>query len=209
MRRWYVLLDGPASDLAHLQRLFTASGFEFGEMDEKAALSAPQLEPYKNSKEVIDVAMELLAAINVALRISVPQYTGFLFHALIEKLPDGSLNRTMFSTGAAYGIAGVAGVGVAGAIGAPARTKEERLVSLIAKNEAIADLAVAMTAKPLTWGAMNTVYESVKGLMSTETNIEAKRADFQGLIDRGWITLDESTRFYKSAADLLPGIPSS
>ena len=160
-------------------------------MDEKAALSAPQLEPYKDSKEVIDVAMELLATINVALRISVPQYTGFLFHGLIEKLQDGSLNRTMFSTGAAYGIAGVAGVGVAGAIGTPARTKEERLVSLIAKNEAIADLAVAMTAKPLTWGAMNTVYESVKGLMSTKMNIEAKRADFQGLIDRGWITLDE------------------
>jgi hypothetical protein len=77
------------------------------------------------------------------------------------------------------------------------------------RNSEIADLANAMTVRPLTWEAMNTIYESVKGLMSTKVSPEAKRADYQGLIDRGWMTSDESDSFYKTAGHHRHRYPKS
>lgn len=217
MPTWYVLLDGPTSDLVHVKKLFTASGFKFDEIDGKDALSAPAFEQCRDRNDVIDAGMELLASINVALRLSVFEYTGFDFYGLVEKRSDGSMHRTMLARGAAFGMSGAVAVGMSGAvavgiagfIGKPVRSKEERLVSLLAKNPNIADLAFAMTARPLTWGAMNTTYESVKGLMSTKASDEAKRADYQGLIDRGWITQDQSNSFYKSAAYHRHGYPKT
>jgi hypothetical protein len=64
-----------------------------------------------------------------------------------------------------------------------------------------------MTARPLTWGALNTTYESAKGLMSIKATDDARRKDYQGLIDRGWITEDESKRFYQTAAYYRHGYP--
>jgi hypothetical protein len=207
MPTWYVLLDGPPSDLVHVKQLFTASGFTFEEIDGKNALSAPAFEQYRDQSDVIDAGMELLAAINVALRVSVVGYTGFDFHGLVEKRPDGSMHRTMLARGTAFGISGAVAVGVTGSTGKPVRSKEERLVSLLTKRPDITNLAVAMTARPLTWGAMNTIYESAKGLMSTKVSDKAKRGDYQGLIDRGWITQDQSISFYKSAAYHRHGYP--
>ena len=207
MPTWYVLLDGPTSDLVHVKKLFTTSGFTFDQIDGKDTLSAPAFEQCSSRDDVIDAGMELLASINVALRLSVFEYSGFDFHGLVEKRADGSMHRTMLARGGAHGMGGAAAVGIAGSIGKPVRSKEERLVSLLVKNSAITDLAVAMTARPLTWGAMNTTYESAKGLMSTKVSDEAKRADYQGLIDRGWITQDESNSFYKSAAYHRHGYP--
>jgi hypothetical protein len=205
MPTWYVLLDGPQSDLVHVKRLFPASGFTFEEIDGKDALSAPLFEQCKDRNDVIDAGMTLLSSINVALRLSVFQYSGLLFHGLVEKRSDGTLHRTKRS--AAFEVSGTAAVGIAGSIGKPVRSKEERLVSLLAKSPKMTDLAVAMTARPLTWGAMNLTYESAKGLMSKKASDEAKRADYQGLIDRGWITPDQSLRFYKSAAYYRHGYP--
>ena len=207
MPTWYVLLDGPSSDLVHVKQRFAVSGFAFDQIDGKDTLSAPAFEQCSDQNDVIDAGMELLASINVALRISVFGYTGFDFHGIVEKRSDGSIHRIMLARGAAFGVSGVATVGIGGSIGKPVRSKEERLVSLLAKNSDITDLAVAMTARPLTWGAMNTTYESVKGLMSTKASDEAKRADYQGLIDRGWITQDQSNSFYKSAAYHRHGYP--
>ena len=209
MPTWYVLLDGPQEDLVHVKRLFTASGFTFDRMDDKDALSAPAFESCKDTNEVIDSGVELLASINTALRISLFQYTGFQFHGIVEKRENGTVHRTMLAQGAAYDISGATAVLSDGSIGKPVRSKEERLVSLMARKEEIADLAIAMGVRPLTWGAMNTIYESVKGLMSTMSNPDAKRSDYQGLIDRGWITSEESARFYKTAAYHRHGYPKS
>jgi hypothetical protein len=107
------------------------------------------------------------------------------------------------------GISGAAAVAIAGSIGKPVRSREERLVSLLGKNEAMTDLAVSMTAYPLTWGAMNTTYESAKGLMSTKASPEAKRKDHQVLIDKGWLTTDQSERFYKTAGYYRHGYPKT
>jgi hypothetical protein len=207
MPTWYILLDGPQGDLVRVKQAFASSGFTFDEIDGKAALAAPIFEQLENEGAVIDAGMELLAQINTALRLSGYGYAGFGFHGLVQKKADGTTHRTMFAAGASYGISGVAAVGLPGSIGKPVRSKEERLVSLIARSPTIEELAVLMTAYPLTWGSMNTTYESVKGLMSSKTGNDAKRGDYQGLIDRGWITSDESIRFYKTAAFHRHGYP--
>jgi hypothetical protein len=207
MSRWYVLLDAPQSDLVQVKRQFPNSGFIFEEIDGKGALSAPQFEQCKDRSDVIDAGMTLLSSINVALRLSVFQYNGLLFHGLVEKRSDGTLHRTMLASSAIFGVSGVAAVGIGGSIGRPLRTKEERLLSLLAKSPEMTDLAIAMTARPLTWGSMNLVYESAKGLMSAKASNEAKRADYGALIDRGWITADQSLSFYKSAAYHRHGYP--
>lgn len=207
MPRWYVLLDGPASDLVHVKRLFTTSGFTFDEKDGKDTLSAPELERLDDEKDVTSAAMELLTSINVAVRLSVVAYAGFGFHGLVEVRSDGTTHRRMIAQAGSYQVSGVAAVGLVGTIGKPVRSREERLVSLIDKNSAVADLAVAMTARPLTWGAMSTTYESAKGLMSKKGSDADRRADYQGLIDRGWITEDESRSFYQTAAYNRHGYP--
>jgi hypothetical protein len=207
MPRWYVLLDGPASDLAHLKRLFTTSGFKFDQKDSRDTLSAPAFENFENKNDVINAGMELLASMNVALRLSVFGYSGLNFHGLLEERADGTKHRTMLAQGGSIGLSGAAAVAIAGSIGRPVRSREERLVSLVARNDAIADLAFSMTARPLTWGAMNTIYESAKGLMSSKGKDEVRRADYQGLIARGWITEDESKSFYKTAAYYRHGYP--
>lgn len=206
MPAWYILLDGPLDDLNHLKRLFAASNFTFDEMDGKPTLSASTLELMNNKKDVIDAGMELLATINTVLRLSVVSFTGFNFHGLIEKR-DGKTNRTMIASGGHYSITGVSAVGMAGFIGKPVRTREERLVALIAKMPEIADISLQMSVRPLTWGAMNSTYESVKGLMSLEKKIAAKKKDHEGLVRRGWLTDEESRRFYHTAAYHRHGYP--
>jgi hypothetical protein len=206
MPRWYVLLDGPQEDQAHVKRLYTTSGFAFDQIDGKEALSAPAFDICESKEDVIDTGMELLAAINTALRLSVVSYTGFQFHSLVEN-NDGQIHRTLLLPVGSHGIKGVTAVAIAGSIGKPVRSREERLVSLLIKTPAMTDLAVSMTARPLTWGAMNTTYESAKGLMSAKANDEARRADYQGLIAREWIALDESNRFYQTAAYYRHGYP--
>ncbi len=209
MPRWYVMLDGTADDLVRIKQRFTASDFTFDHRDGKDTLSAPVLEQLQDRNDVIDAGMELLASINTALRLSAFGYTGFQFHGLVEERSDGSIHRTMLARGASFGLSGAAAVAIAGSIGKPIRSREERLVSLLAKNDAMAELAVSMTAYPLTWGAMNTTYESAKGLMSTKASPEAKRKDHQVLIDKGWLTADESERFYKTAGYYRHGYPKT
>jgi hypothetical protein len=209
MPRWYVMLDGPSNDLVHIKQKFAASGFTFDHKDGKDTLSAPAFEHLQDRNDVIDAGMELLASINTALRLSVVGYTGFQFHGLIEERPDGTMHRTMLAQGASFGLAGVAAVAIAGSFGKPVRSREERLVSLLGKNEVMTDLAVSMTAYPLTWGAMNTTYESAKGLMSTKASPEAKRKDRQVLIDKGWLTADQSERFYRTAGYYRHGYPKT
>jgi hypothetical protein len=215
---WFALLDGPQNDVVHVKRLLTNSNLAFDEIDGKFALSAPALQQNKDREGIIDAAIELLAAINTTLRLSVTTYTGFQLHGLAEKRDDGTVHRTILVEGAAYELSGgsvavriqgVAAVGIAGSIGTPIRSREERLVSLLQRNPAIADVANAMTTRPITWAAMNTAYESVKGLMSTKASPEAKRKDHQGLIDRNWISAQQSDSFYHTAGHRRHGYPKT
>lgn len=206
MSTWRVLVDGPASDFEAVKRIFTSSNYFFGHEDGKDALSAPVLEFCDDREAAIAAGMELLASINIALRLSVAGYSGLNFYGLIELRPDGTRHRTMPAETAIFSFSGVS-VAIAGTIGRRVRNREERLVSLLAKNEAVADLAVLMTSYPLTWGTMYTMYESAKGLMSSRPNVADRRADYQGLIERRWLTEEESNSFYQSATYYRKGYP--
>lgn len=206
MPNWYILLDGPQRDLDEIKRRFTSSGFTFDEMDGKPTLSSQTFNWMKNSEEVIDAGMELLASINTVLRVSVPAFTGFQFHGLIEKR-DGKTHRILRAGSANYGMVGAAAVALAGSIGKRVRTREERLISLLNKMPEIADISLQMSVRPLTWSAMNATYESVKGLLSTQPTLAAKKKDHAGLVKRGWLTDEESRRFYFTAAFHRHGYP--
>ena len=206
MPRWRILLDGPAGDIDHVKRSFNSSDFQYDIFDDHDALSTPSLERCETREDVIETGMELLVSINTALRISVPSYTGFQLHAVVEER-GGNIHRILIPQAGIFTLTGAAVVAVAGAIGEPIRTREERLVSLIGKNSEMAKLAVSLNAKPVTWGAMNIIYESAKGLMSAKTNDADRRADYQGLVNRGWLSEDESQRFYETAGYHRHGYP--
>ena len=80
-------------------------------------------------------------------------------------------------------------------------------MSLLQRDPDIADIAGAMATRPITWGAMNKTYESVKGLMSTEATPAKRRKDHQGLVERNWISEEQSNSFYHTAGYNRHGYP--
>lgn len=208
MKRWYALLDGPHEDRDHVKRFFTASQYEFDEIDGKFALGAPALESCSNREEVIDASTELVASLNTTLRLSVDQYTGFELHGLAEKKPDGKMHRILFVRGVE--ISSASAVAIADSLSSRIiLSREERLVLLLAENPEIEDIAGRLAIRPITWAAMTTVYESVAGMMSNKPDPGKRRSDYQGLIDRRWLTLDEAEGFYNTAAYHRKGYPKT
>ena len=202
MRVWYVIIDSQAGDVAHIKRLFASSNFEFREIDGRWGISAPAFEECHSKEEIIEEASRLLAFINTALLISVRHYSGFDIHGLAEIRGD-KINRTMFAGSGTYGISGVsAEIGI-GTIGTPIRSREERLVSLMAESAEIADIAQGLAVRPVTWPAMRKTFETVKGLMSPT----GKRSDHQTLIDCGWISAEDSESLFDTASFHDHGYP--
>ena len=150
--------------------------------------------------------MKLLASINTALRISVASYKGFQLHGIIEERA-GKVHRTLLVLPGEIILAGAGAIAFAGELGVPVRSREERLVSLMARSPEMEELAVELNAQPISWGAMNTIYESAKGIMSEKKSMKDRRADHTGLVARGLLTEDESNRFYNTAGYYRHGHP--
>jgi hypothetical protein len=113
----------------------------------------------------------------------------------------------LLATGVSYGMSGAAAVAIAGFIGKPVRTREERLVSLFAKQVEFQDIANSLAVRPVTWAAMRKTYESVLGLTSSKADPQKRRADYKALIIRGWITEAESKLFHDTATYHSHGYP--
>ena len=202
---WYARLEGSPDDVAALKRHFADSGFSFDEIDGKFALAAPQFEACGpgNTDAVIDVATKLLNAVNVALRLS-DGCDGFELCGVVER-QNGAIHRIMLCRTGVYRISG----GELRVNGKPARSKEERLVSLMGRDGSVDDIAHALSALPMTWPALKKTYETVVGIMSSKSKPEDARRDFENLIAKDWLTLDESNRFYYTAAFHSHGHPRS
>jgi hypothetical protein len=208
---WYALLHSPHQDTVYIKRHFANSGLSFDEIDGKFAVAAPDLEAAGadgGREAVLDAATKLVGAINVVLRLSQPHFAGFDLHGIAEKR-DGKMHKVMLARGEAYGLSGVSAVGSPGSIGKPVRSKEERLVTLIARDDRIADIAQGLSIRPVTWPALTKAYETVVGIMSPKPKPENARSDYQNLIAKGWFTPDESERFYHTAALNRKGYPRS
>jgi hypothetical protein len=65
--RWFALIAGQRNDLSFLKRYFSSSKFEFKELDELFALSAPAFESCGDRDCAANVASTLLANLNVAV----------------------------------------------------------------------------------------------------------------------------------------------
>ena len=204
--KWYALLDGPVADQESLKRHFAASAFTFDFVDEKFAVSAPNFADLSDHEEVIDEVSSLLTRVNAALRISRKDYFGFDLHALVRKRGDG-IDRVMMARAGSYGLSGVAAVALAGSFAKPARSREERLVSLMSAYHEIEHVARDVSIRPITWSALTTTYETIVGLMSTKDHPRSARQDYPNLIERGWFTEAESSNFYHSAAYHRHGYP--
>jgi hypothetical protein len=207
---WFALLDGSAEDVVQVKQHFTASGFAFDEIDGKFALSAPSLETCAEGDydSVIDLATELVDAMNVALRISSRHFVGFELQGIAERR-DGRMHRVMMARGGSYSISGAAAVGVAGWFVKPVRSKQERLASLIAADDRISDIAHGLAIRPVTWPALAKAYETIVGVMSTNADPQKARADYENLIAKGWLSGDESSSFYHTAAYHRHGYPKA
>ncbi len=199
---WYALLDGPNVDVDLVRRHFAQSNFDFKEIDEKWALSAPAFEQCNSKEEVTADATSLIACINTAMRLSSSNYTGLELHGLAE-IRGGRINRTFFMKSGLVAMSAVGAVVVAGAVGAPVRSREERLVTLLARSREIEDIAESLAVRPVTWPAMRQAYETAKGLMSPTGD----RADYQTLIDLGWMTAPEARALYNTATHYSHGHP--
>jgi hypothetical protein len=209
MPTWYALFDGSSNDIAAFKRHFGASGFSFDEIDGKVALAAPQFEtcPPGDTAAVIDAATDLLNAVNVALRLSDARCNGFELCGVVERR-DGKTHRVLLAGSGIFSLSAVA-VAAAGDFGARVRSNEERLVSLMGRDDRVDDIAHALSVHPMTWGALHRAYETVVGIMSSEVNPRDARADYRNLIAKGWLTLEESNRFYYTAAYHRHGHPRS
>lgn len=209
MPTWYALFEGSSNDVVAFKRHFAASGFSFDEIDGKVALAAPQFETCApgDAAAVINAAADLLNAVNVALRLSDARCNGFELCGVVERR-DGKTHRVLLAGSGVFSLSAVA-VAAAGNIGAPVRSNEERLVSLMGRDDGVADIAHALSMHPMTWGALTKAYETVVGTMSAELNPRDARADYPNLIAKGWLTLEESNRFYYTAGYYRHGHPKS
>lgn len=152
---------------------------------------------------VIDAATKLLNAVNVALRLS-HRCNGFELFGVVERR-NGATHRTFLHRSGVYRISG----GELRINGKPVRSKEERLVSLMGRDGRVDDIAHALSVLPMTWPALRQAYETVVGIMSSKSKPKDRRRDFENLIAKGWLTLDESNRFYYTAAFHSHGHPRS
>lgn len=199
MSVWYALLDGSPDDVTHVKRHLPKLVFD--EVDGKVALSMPGDE--SSAEQVIDASNSLLAAVNAAMRLSIPSYTGLELSGLHERRGDGTQHRRIIVKSATVTLTGQSVVFRVS--GRQTRTKEERLVSLLQRDRIMTELAAIMADHPLAWSAINAIYESVKGLASAT----GRRDDYQGLIDRGWISAEQSDSLHSTAGYERHGYPKA
>ncbi len=202
---WYARLEGTPDDIAALKRHFADFGFSFDEIDGKFALAAPQFEACGpgDTGAVIDAATKLLNAVNVALRLS-DRCNGFEVLSIVERR-NGALHRTLVCSGADFRMSPTE----LRVNGKPGRSKEEQLVSLMGRCEGVKDIAHGLSASPMTWPELRRAYETVKGIQSSKSDEQKKRADYQNLIAKGWLTDDEAERLYGPVTVYSHGHPKS
>ena len=98
---------------------------------------------------------------------------------------------------------GKGGGAVAGAAELPRRSFAERMTELIERDDRVREAALALRAKPVSFPNLYIVYETVKGLMSPTGD----RSHWKRLVERGWISGDDSERFYDTANFYRKGYP--
>ncbi len=202
MADWLALLEGSGEDIDHIKNRFYSSQFSLDTFDAKPSLSFPALNTCASFEEANAVAVSELNAINIALRIALPLYSGVKLHTLVQRTDEGAVHRFAFLE--AFAVAKPSATGNLRG-GTPIRGREERLTSLIKQRLDFADIAAKMAVRPLTWDSINFVYESAKGL----TSARGQRKDYEGLIERGWVSREDSNRLYMTAAYHRHGHPKA
>jgi hypothetical protein len=203
MGTWFALLDGPDKDLGHIRHFFPSSRLKFETIDERWGLSAPELEGCADRNEACAKAISLLDRINVALRLSVQNYTEFDLFGLAEKDGHRIAQRILFAGTGDYRIEGVSAEAKAAPLGRPQRTRQDRLLSLMARNEDIEKMARELSDHPVRWNALRNAYETIKGQMSPTGD----KSDYKNLIALGWMTCDQSNSLFDTANFYSHGHP--
>lgn len=205
---WFACVEGSPLDEEELKRSFHGSVFRIEDFKGEKLLSSPRFKGLSQAGDVAAEATDVLSDINIALRIVNPRCNGFELRAVAE-YRDGGLHRTMFAETGIYALTGVAAVAAAGNLGPRQRSLAERLMDLMGRDERVREAAQVLSRRPLTWPALTMVYETVTGLMSSKSNPENARGDYQNLVGLGWLTKEEADRFYSTAAYYRKGHPKS
>ena len=209
MQNWFTQVEASSQDLDLVRRSFSERVLRVETQGHEKFLFSPRFDPCNSASEVRAKALELLANLNVTMEISEGRFEGIQLLGVVERI-DGKLHRTMFAEFVAFGSGFATAVAIAVGPdgqsippGPQARSFVERMTELIERDERVREVAFALRTKPTSWGNLSLVYETVKGLISPRGD----RQDWQYLVTLGWISKDDSNRFFETAAYYRHGHP--
>jgi len=83
----------------------------------------------------------------------------------------------------------------------------QRLYTLLDREPQVHEILRAVAVEPPTWSALAAAYETIVGAMSTKPNPQGARSDYKNLVDKGWMSPEDSENFYFTAAYHKHGYP--
>jgi hypothetical protein len=208
MSIWFAIIDASPDVSAAVKRNFANSGLHFDELDGRTIISSPRFGLCNDRDDVAAAAHDLISGFTIALGVLDRRPIHIELIGLVEKEGE-RVNSIMFARGGAYGISGAAAVSSVGSIGQPVRTRAERLVALIERDDRVRDVGSTLAIKPTAWAALTKAYETITGLMSKKSDPQKARGDWKNLVSKGWLSEDEATAFYHTAAYHRKGYPKS
>lgn len=202
---WFALISGETRDIEAFKADFRPAGFTFETIDGRFAFTVLELQAVaaRDYEAAIAVAAELIDRLNITLRLSHDRIKGLNFETVIERR-DGHLHRVIRAESAFYNLNTFYEATITVSGGAPqaaVRRKQVRLYSLLQRDKQVEEILRALAVQPPAWAALSTTYETIVGLVSGNRN------GYQTLIDMGWMSAENSERFYHSAAYHRHGYP--
>ena len=209
MVKWLARVDASPRELELVQQNYSDRFLTIEEHGQEKLIASHRFEACTTALEARDEAVRLLASINVVMELAMASFAGLRFNGVAEHR-DGQLHQTIFAelyanlnvflTAAATVTGGGA---AAGAAELPRRSFAERMTELIERDDRVREAALALRVKPVSFPDLYIVYETVKGLMSPTGD----RSEWKGLVERGWISDNDSKRFYDTANFYRKGYP--
>lgn len=177
---------------------------------ERVAFNMPEFDACAVVSEVETVASEFVSLANLSLSLTSADYESINIYSIAEKTADGVVNRKILQTITGKGrhriqppSSGASSENAAATAPKAEATLAERTASLIRRNDAVREAALALTSTPMSWGNINLAFETIKGL----TSPRGKREDWEQLKDWGWATEDQLNRLYDTAGYYRHGHP--
>ena len=203
MTKWLARVGASPRDLELTQQNYSDRFLKIEEYEQEKLIASPRFEACSTSLEARNEAIELFAMINAAIKLVARDFAGLRFKGISE-LRDGQLHQYIFAN-LHVDLEMIHSLTVTGGAASvpPRRSLAERMTELMERDDRVREAANTLLMEPVSFGNLNLVYETVKGLMSPKKD----RTDWENLVNLGWISEDDSKRFFKTAGYYRHGHP--